>query len=72
MVALLFDRLNLAYWNLANLHPPLRRAGVVHRGATGIHRHRHRHVLDLELVDRLHAQVAKPTTLDALIALDTR
>jgi len=34
--------------------------------------HRHRHVLDVELVDRLHAEVGEGKHLAALIALATR
>src|SRR5690242_13706121 len=36
---------------------PLGRAGGVHAGAVGIHRHRDGHVHDVELVDGFHAQV---------------
>ena len=52
---------------------PLRRAGLVHRGAVGIDGHGHRHVLHVELVDRLHAEVGEADdAATALIALDTR
>src|SRR5918992_1406824 len=44
-------------FELHDLLRPLGRAGVVHRGTVRVDRHRDRHVLDLELVDRLHAEV---------------
>jgi hypothetical protein len=46
---------------------PRRRTGVVDRPAFDLHSHDHRHVLHLELVDRLHAEIFegdKPRRLD--------
>ena len=38
---------------------PLGRPGFVNRLSGAVHGHRHRHVLDLEFVDRFHAQIFK-------------
>lgn len=43
--------------DLADLCPPLARAGLVHRVAAGIDRHRHRHILHVEFVDGFHAEI---------------
>src|SRR3546814_8384510 len=41
----------------SNLALPEFRSGFMHRYATAVDRHRHRHVANLELVDRLHAEI---------------
>jgi hypothetical protein len=51
--------LGYAYRNLADPLLPLAGPGLVDRGSARVDRHRHRHVLDLELVDRLHAEVGE-------------
>src|SRR5437762_1348843 len=54
---------------LPNPLPPLARPAFVHRRAASVHRDRHRHVLDLEFVDRFHAEVGErdgARTLDRL------
>src|SRR3982074_1939497 len=43
--------------NLADPPLPLAGAGLVDRGSRRVDRHRHRHIPDLELVDRFHAEV---------------
>src|ERR1700681_2544383 len=45
--------------DLADALPPLTRTGFVHRRAGRIDRDDHWHVLDVELVDRFHAQIGE-------------
>src|SRR6202171_292673 len=45
--------------DLADPPLPLAGAGLVDRGSRRVDRHRHRHVPDLELVDRFHAEVGE-------------
>jgi len=49
--------------DLADLGLPLLGTRVVHAGAVGVDRDRHRHVLHGELVDRLHAEVLEADDL---------
>src|ERR1039457_1041480 len=45
--------------DLADPLLPLARTGLMDRGPHRVDRNRHRHILDLELVDRFHAEIGE-------------